>query len=77
MTAYADVSEPARALLAAFDELQLAEMLAAASTRVRRIRELHREDYGSCAECTGPDGNLVRSPCPTIRALDQKEPTGA
>jgi hypothetical protein len=66
VTAHDQASE----LLAAFDELQLAEMLAAASTRVRRIRELHREDYGSCAECTGPDGNLVRSPCPTIRALN-------
>ena len=65
---YADASEPARALLAAFDEVQLAEMLAAASTRVRRVRELHREDYGSCSECTHESG--VSFPCPTIRALN-------
>lgn len=66
--AYGNASEPARALLAAFDQLQLAEMLAAASTRVHRIRDLHREEYGSCAECTHESG--VPFPCPTIRALD-------
>jgi hypothetical protein len=75
VTAHDQASEPARALLAAFDETQLAEMLAAASTRVRRVRELHREDYGSCAECTHESG--VAFPCPTIRALDRKEPADA
>jgi hypothetical protein len=68
VTAHDQASEPARALLAAFDELQLAEILAAASARVRRIRELHREDYGSCAECTHESG--VPFPCPTIRTLN-------
>jgi hypothetical protein len=74
MTAYGDLSAPAQALLAAFDELQLAEMLAAASARVRRVRELHRDEYGSCSECTHV--MPVQYPCPTICALDQpKEPT--
>lgn len=71
MTAHDQASEPARALLAAFDELQLAEMLAAASARVRRIRVLHREEYGCCAECTHESG--VPFPCPTIRALDKEQ----
>lgn len=62
------VSPAAQALLAAFDNLQLAEMLAAASIRVHRVRDLHREEYGSCAECTHESG--VPFPCPTIRALD-------
>ncbi|MFR9794283.1 hypothetical protein ACL07V_37615 [Streptomyces sp. MB22_4] len=35
---------------------------------IARIRALHREDYGSCAECTHEFG--VPWPCPTIRALD-------
>mgnify|MGYP001559552543 FL=1 len=61
-------SPAAEALLAAFDELQLAEMLAAASARVRRVRELHRDEYGSCSECTHV--MPVQYPCPTICALD-------
>jgi hypothetical protein len=68
VSAYDDASEPARALLASFDEIQLAEMLAAASSRVRRVRELHRDEYGSCSECTHVMS--VPYPCPTIRALD-------
>ena len=63
-----DPSPAAEALLAAFDERQLAEMLAAASARVRRIRELHRDEYGSCSECTHEFS--VPYPCPTICALD-------
>ncbi|MGW1497552.1 hypothetical protein ACWCQW_02990 [Streptomyces mirabilis] len=66
---YDQASEPARALLAAFDELQLAEMLAAASARVRRVRDLHREEYGCCAECTHESG--VPFSCPTIRTLNE------
>jgi hypothetical protein len=68
LSAYDKASEPARALLASFDEIQLAEMLAAASANVRRVRELHRDEYGSCAECTHEYS--VPSPCPTICALD-------
>jgi hypothetical protein len=69
----ADTTPAAEALLAAFDETQLAEMLAAASARVRRIRALHRDEYGSCSECTHEFG--VPYPCPTIRTLDgEKQP---
>jgi hypothetical protein len=42
-------------------------------TVVDRVRKLHHDwenDPGHCAHCTGPDGNLVPFPCPTIRALD-------
>jgi hypothetical protein len=67
----ADVSDAAQALLVAFDEVQLAEMHAAASTRIKRVQQLHRDEYGSCAECTHEYG--VPSPCPTIRALDGQE----
>ncbi|MBT2508838.1 hypothetical protein J7I98_23710 [Streptomyces sp. ISL-98] len=71
MSTYDDASEPARALLASFDELQLAEMLAAASARIHRIRDLHRNEYETCSECTRNDG--VPYPCPTIRALDKEQ----
>jgi hypothetical protein len=67
----ADPTPAAEALLAAFDATQLAEMHAAASARIKRVRALHREDYGSCAECTHESG--VPYPCPTIRALDGQE----
>lgn len=66
------VSPAAQALLAAFDEMQLAEMHAAASARIKRVRALHREEYGSCAECTHEFG--VPWPCPTIQALDKEQP---
>lgn len=66
------VSPAAQALLAAFDETQLAEMHVAASARIKRVRELHRDDYGSCAECTHEYG--VPYPCPTIRALNGEQP---
>lgn len=68
----ADVSPAAEALLAAFDETQLAEMLAAASARIKRIRALHRNEYESCAECTHESS--VPFPCPTIRALNGEQP---
>lgn len=67
----ADVSPAAEALLAAFDETQLAEMLAAASTRIKRVRQLHREEYGGCAECTHESS--VAWPCATISALNGEE----
>jgi len=67
----ADVSPAAEALLAAFDETQLAEMHAAASARIKRVRALHREDYGGCAECTHESS--VPFPCVTIRALNGEE----
>jgi hypothetical protein len=73
-------SEAAHALLAAFDEIQLAEMHAAASARIKRVRQLHRDweaDPGHCAHCQVADGNLVPYPCPTIRALDGQEQPGA
>ncbi|WP_435279137.1 hypothetical protein [Streptomyces sp. 1222.5] len=39
---------------------------------IARLRALHREEYGSCAECT--HAISVLWPCPTIRALDGEEP---
>lgn len=35
---------------------------------IQRIRALHRNEYGSCWECTHESSVLY--PCPTIRALD-------
>lgn len=67
-----NTSPAAEALLAAFDEVQLAEMLAAASARIKRIRTLHRNEYESCAECTHESS--VSFPCPTIRALNGEKP---
>ncbi|MFJ9037437.1 hypothetical protein ACIRF8_12720 [Streptomyces sp. NPDC102406] len=71
-TAYDKASEAARALLTAFDEIQLAEMCAAQSARIRRVRLLHREEYGGCAECTHE--SMVSWPCRTIRAVDGEQP---
>jgi hypothetical protein len=70
----ADITTAAQALLVAFDEVQLAEMHAAASARIKRVRALHRDEYGcgSCAECTHESS--VPFPCPTIRALDGERP---
>jgi hypothetical protein len=39
-----------------------------AEERVARVRALHRNEYGSCSECT--DVRAVPYPCPTIQALD-------
>jgi hypothetical protein len=47
-----------------------------AEAAIARVRALHRDwenDPGHCAHCTGPDGNLVAFPCPTIRALNGEE----
>lgn len=70
-----DPTPAAEALLVAYDATQLAEMHAAASARIKRVRALHRDEYGcgSCAECTHEFG--VPFPCPTIRALDGQEPS--
>lgn len=69
----ADVTDAAQALLVAFDETQLAEMHAAASARIKRVRELHSDKWGcgSCAECTHESS--VPFPCPTILALNGEE----
>lgn len=42
-----------------------------AETAIDRVRALHREEHGSCAECTHEFS--VPFPCPTIRALDGEE----
>lgn len=44
-----------------------------AEAAIARVQALHREEYGSCAECTHEYG--VPSPCPTIRALYGDDPT--
>lgn len=41
-----------------------------AEAAIARVRALHREEYGSCAECTHEYG--VPFPCPTVRALDRE-----
>lgn len=65
----ADPTPAAQALLVAFDEVQLAEMHAAASARMKRVRGLHRPEYDACAWCSTNDRH-VAWPCPTINALD-------
>jgi hypothetical protein len=42
-----------------------------AEAAIARVRALHREEYGCCAECTHESG--VPSPCATIRTLDGEE----
>lgn len=42
---------------------------------IERVRSLHRQEYGSCAECTHESS--VAWPCPTIRALNGEEQSGA
>jgi len=42
---------------------------------VGRVRTLHREDYGSCAECTHESS--VAYPCATVTALNGREQPGA
>jgi hypothetical protein len=39
-----------------------------AETAIDRVRQLHRNEYESCAECTRVYSEPW--PCPTIRALD-------
>lgn len=70
----ADVTPAAEALLAAFDETQLAEMHAAASARIKRVRALHRQEYEACAWCSTNDRH-VAWPCPTMQALSGPGPT--
>lgn len=68
----ANVTDAAQALLVGFDEVQLAEMHAAASARVKAVRALHRQEYNACDWCSTND-RYVDWPCPTIAALDGKE----
>jgi hypothetical protein len=42
-----------------------------AEAALARTRALHCEEYGCCAECT--NSHAVLWPCPTIRALDEKQ----
>jgi hypothetical protein len=70
----ADTTPAAEALLVAFDEFQLAEMHAAASARIKRVRALHVRQYDECAWCSTNDRH-ASWPCPTIAALDGEEPT--
>jgi hypothetical protein len=65
----ADISDAAQALLVAFDEVQLAEMHAAASTRIKQVRALHRQEYNACDWCSTNDRH-ASWPCPTVRELN-------
>lgn len=65
-------SPAAEALLVAFDETQLAEMHAAASARIKRVRALHQREYEACSWCSTND-RYVDWPCPTISALNGEE----
>jgi len=69
------VSLAAQALLAAYDETQLAEMHAAASARIKQARKLHQQEYNACEWCSTNDRH-VPWPCPTVRALDGQEQPG-
>lgn len=71
-----DPTTAAQALLVAFDETQLAEMHAAASARIKQARALHRPEYEECTWCSTNDRH-VSWPCPTINALDGREPPPA
>ena len=68
----ADTSDAAQALLVAFDETQLAEMHAAASARIKRVRALHVQGYETCGWCSTNDRHVAWR-CPTIRALDGED----
>lgn len=67
------VSPAAEALLVAFDEVQLAEMHAAASARIKAVRALHQQEYNACDWCSTNDRHTPW-PCPTIQALDGEAP---
>lgn len=43
-----------------------------AEAAIARVRALHKEEYGCCAECTSV--HAVPYPCPTIRALNGVTP---
>jgi hypothetical protein len=68
----ADTNPAAEALLVAFDAAQLAEMHAAASARIKRVRALHHREYEACDWCSTNDRH-VAWPCPTIATLDGEE----
>ncbi len=70
----AEPTAAAQALLVAFDAIQLAEMHAAASARIKRVRALHQQEYNACGWCSTND-RYTPWPCPTIRALNGEEPT--
>jgi hypothetical protein len=42
---------------------------------IERVRALHRQEYGSCAECTREFS--VAYPCATVTALNGREQPGA
>lgn len=69
-----DLTPAVAALLIAFDEIQLAEMHAAASARIKQVRALHQRQYEECTWCSTNDRHTAW-PCPTIRALDGEEQT--
>ncbi|MDJ0460620.1 hypothetical protein [Streptomyces sp. H27-C3] len=71
-----DPTPAAQALLVSFDEVQLAEMIASASARIKRVRALHKQEYNTCDWCSTND-RYADWPCPTIRALDGEEQPGA
>lgn len=60
------------AAVAVMSEILRARQATPAEAAIARVRALHREEYGSCAECTHEYG--VTSPCNTIRALDEPAP---
>jgi hypothetical protein len=70
----ADTTPAVAALLVAFDETQLAEIHAAASARIKRVRALHVRQYDECAWCSTNDRH-TSWPCPTIAALNGEEAT--
>lgn len=59
------------AAYAVMTEILLVRQATPAEVAIARVRALHREEYGSCAECAHEYG--VPWPCPTIQALDGKE----
>lgn len=60
------------AAAAVMSEILRVRQATPAEAAVARVRALHREEYGSCAECTRESG--VPSPCNTIRVLDGEQP---
>lgn len=60
------ISEKRTAIAQRAEAVQYAEEAAGS---LDRIRQLHRNEYGCCSECTAEAAVLW--PCPTIRALDK------
>lgn len=76
---YEQLSPEARALLADFDELDLAEILAGAQAAIARVRALHQPtgvvaaaEFGNPPDC--PTCGPNRWPCPTYEAVTKPEP---